>query len=83
MVDASKSLKDKPDDTSLTKSTSTIGGALQRSDSTASNRSARSSLYVSSRYQRERVQEALQMVEREGAVIDAVMGRLEGLKLQV
>ena len=54
---------------------------LQRSDSMTSNRSSRT-LGVSSRYQREKVAEAMQMVEREGAVIDAVMSRLEGLKLR-
>ncbi|RMZ81673.1 hypothetical protein DV737_g2376, partial [Chaetothyriales sp. CBS 132003] len=66
----------------LSRSTSSIGGAprLQRSDSATSRRS---SLFVSSRYQREKVAEAMAMVEREGAVIEATMGRLEGLQLAV
>ena len=36
---------------------------------------------VSNRYQKERIAEVMNMVEREGAVIEAVQGRLERLKV--
>jgi hypothetical protein len=37
---------------------------------------------VSSRLQKERIADVMTMVEREGAVIDAVMKRLERLKVE-
>ncbi|RMZ75802.1 hypothetical protein DV738_g5297, partial [Chaetothyriales sp. CBS 135597] len=70
----------KKDDMSRPTASPSVAHQLQRSDSTASNRSG---LFVSSRYQREKVAEAMAMVEREGAVIEATMGRLEGLQLAV
>ena len=68
----------------LSKSSSSIGRTpgLQRSDSTASRRSAvGSGSFVSARYQREKILEVMASVEREGAIIDAVMGRLEKLQM--
>jgi hypothetical protein len=65
----------------MSKSTSST---LQRSDSTASWRSGfggEGRALVSTRYQREKIQEVMKSVDREAAIIDAVMGRLE--KLQV
>ena len=58
--------------------------SLQRSDSNASRRSFMNSTdrpLVSNRYQKERIAEVMGMVEREGAVIEAVQGRLERLKV--
>ncbi|RMD41246.1 hypothetical protein DV735_g3919, partial [Chaetothyriales sp. CBS 134920] len=61
----------------FSRSTNSAYGSPQRADPTGSG------LLVSSRYQREKVAEAMAMVEREGAVIEATMGRLEGLQLAV
>ena len=58
--------------------------SLERSDSAASRRSFMSSTdrpFVSNRYQKERIEEVMTMVEREGAVIEAVQGRLKRLKI--
>ena len=68
----------------VSKSTSTIGGkpGLERSDSTASRRSGvEGRACVSARYQREKIAEVMGSVEREGAIIDAVLGRLANLQV--
>ena len=56
--------------------------ALGRSTSSTSQRSSiiGSSLLVPSKLQKAKIAEAMNMVEREGAVIDAVIIRLERLK---
>jgi len=43
--------------------------------------SHRSSTLVSSRLQKEKIKDVMAMVEREGAVIDAVMARLDRLSV--
>jgi hypothetical protein len=45
------------------------------------NVSHRSSTLVSSRLQKEKIKDVMAMVEREGAVIDAVMARLDRLSV--
>ncbi len=68
----------------LSKSATSIPGkpGLGRSDSMSSRRSGLGGgSYVSARFQREKIAEVMASVEREGAIIDAVMGRLE--KMQV
>jgi hypothetical protein len=65
---------------SLSKSTA----SLARSDSVSSSRSPGGSrIQVSSRYQKEKIAEVMGSVERESAIIDAVMGRLDRLRLEV
>ncbi len=49
---------------------------------TKSGGSGTSTFGVSSRLQKERIADVMTMVEREGAVIDAVMKRLERLKVE-
>ena len=54
-----------------------------RSSMTASPRgSTLSSLGVSSRLQKERITDVMGLVEREGAVIEAAMKRLERLRME-
>ncbi len=55
------------------------GSSLLRTSSTASTASGMSNLGVPPKLQKAKIEEAMHMVEREAAVIDAVMARLERL----
>ncbi|EXJ82689.1 hypothetical protein A1O3_06503 [Capronia epimyces CBS 606.96] len=63
-------------------STSTLSTSMSGSKSNMSASSSAPAFGVSSRLQKERIAEVMGMVEREGAVIEAVMNRLERLKVE-
>jgi nucleoporin NUP82 len=84
LLDESNRLQNQHDDLSQSTGSGSGNGkpSLERSDSSASRRSGTTvGSRVPGRFQREKIAEVMANVEREGAIIEAVLGRLE--KLQV
>ncbi|KIX03902.1 uncharacterized protein Z518_07455 [Rhinocladiella mackenziei CBS 650.93] len=86
LVDESRRLEKQQQQTRIERGESTLSSstmsASMSSSMSASKTSASSPFGVSSRLQKERIADVMAMVEREGAVIDAAMKRLERLSVE-